>query len=676
MEVSGKKTEEEQDTSSTASEHKSLEAAIEITTSRTNSTKENEDTEFKDSPATKESLEVEQRLEEYSLKTTRSVDERNKAFTADNLSGYEQETCKADENNSDLASKNTHVNEDIKTNEINNEENDTYSKERMPRHKGNLKKIASKEPCSKHIGSEIEFYCEADEELCCCICVRSDHSCCKSVKRIADIAHSFSESNDYRNTMKSLDFVVEMGKSFESQLRESYVAVEEYRSKTRRRILEYKHEINALFDKLERDILSKINSKQKDDTNELESLHQRISTMLFEVQAIKELIHTVRLKSDENYQLFISVKKLNKKMNSCFEDIKCMKQKNLIHGYEFKADEKIEKLIGGDITNLGELCMKTPETPAAKLISETRVIKLRSKSVTVGSVHRSRDSACRITGMVATKSALIIVDNANCMIKIFSIKDSTKLDQKRFSRAPYDVTLIAETEIALTFPDEEEVKMTSIIKEGKRDRSLNTQCACKNVCFIDNRKLLVVTVRGSDNILLLDIYGRPCKPFLFTGSRLKNIDIVFHAVKGRITYRKSTPAWSTSTQVKDDLMLGSGREGFILARTDNAIVCAFDYNGQEDWTFGLKCVLKAIATDEDGTMYVASPHQSDMKPVTTIESHTTPWYTHRAEVTRLANSPLSCIQCEKMNVSCMVYCKDMYQLFVAADDEIRVFPVL
>ena len=330
-------------------------------------------------------------------------------------------------------------------------------------------------PCLKHSKEMIKYYCNDHNELLCSVCVTLDHksTSCK-VKYIPDISGDIIDSIEYQVILKAITSLADKYQKILEDVKKltstSNISVADVLTD----IKKYRKAINQRLDELERQVVNAAKIGRHENSKILKTVETTCEDMTKLLKTTSDTIKQLNT-SKQSDKLFMELKLTEKKMREA-EDKTVQLTSYDVKEHNFKPNEailtqlKTEKYFG-KLTNKS-LIKDTSSQPV-----QTRQTSYQGKI----NVKMSKDKySCYITGMtLLTPDLLIITDQKNRVIKMVDTKRSCVADEYQLNAAPWDITAVTITDLAVTLPDKKAVKFLSISSnklEEKHTMKVDGEC--------------------------------------------------------------------------------------------------------------------------------------------------------------------------------------------------------
>ncbi|XP_045190079.2 uncharacterized protein LOC123547219 [Mercenaria mercenaria] len=211
------------------------------------------------------------------------------------------------------------------------------------------------EPCSKHQGEIIKYYCHDHAFLGCSPCITINHRACK-VDYIPDISENFVAYKEYANLLHSLKTLFNSCKEIAVTTKENKREIKKCQNAVREQIGSFKQHINHTLDKWEMELNQEIEQTFGKESTKVESVETECNEVSTEVQKMQNDIETLHKTSKLN-ELFVKVKKNENNLKKYAGLIDQMQEKNTVSDVTFEPNLAIERMLLEE-TSLGQLILQ------------------------------------------------------------------------------------------------------------------------------------------------------------------------------------------------------------------------------------------------------------------------------------------------------------------------------
>ncbi|XP_045190084.2 E3 ubiquitin-protein ligase TRIM33-like [Mercenaria mercenaria] len=222
------------------------------------------------------------------------------------------------------------------------------------------------EPCPKHQGEIIKYYCHDHAFFGCSPCITINHRACKA-DYIPDVSENFVASQEYTNLLHSLKTLCNSCKEIAVTTKENKREIKKRTKDLREKIVKFRQDINHTLDKWEMELNQQVEHIFGKESSKAESVETECIEASTEVQKMQNDIETLHESSKLN-ELFIKVKKNENNLKKYAALIDQMQEKNTVSDVTFEPNLAIERMLLEE-TSLGWLILQ--QDGGSKCLSTT-----------------------------------------------------------------------------------------------------------------------------------------------------------------------------------------------------------------------------------------------------------------------------------------------------------------
>ncbi|XP_052780807.1 transcription intermediary factor 1-alpha-like isoform X2 [Mya arenaria] len=308
-----------------------------------------------------------------------------------------------------------------------------------------------KETCQRHAKEFIKYYCPNHDALLCgdCVVDYEEHHSCK-VKKISQLAKRYKEGAEYKSLKTGIVQMVSDIANFISFIQSSLKSVDEESLTNINDLRKFRHEINQLLDKREKQLLEEINQKKKKSEMLLNEMKANCQDLKNATEKLKAYLQAQEV---NNNQLFISGTRAFKELVGLQSSLKDIRGRRKVPHSKFSRDTAIEQLLSSN-TAIGRVDQvasdfaeevasdladqqKQPQGPALNQsradLSQSQFSKLPDIKV-----HLSSDiSDCWLTSMALLPGdRLLLADCDNYLLKLVDTENYKLVSQVKLPGTP------------------------------------------------------------------------------------------------------------------------------------------------------------------------------------------------------------------------------------------------
>ncbi|XP_045167016.2 uncharacterized protein LOC123530309 [Mercenaria mercenaria] len=351
-------------------------------------------------------------------------------------------------------------------------------------------KDVCQQKCGSHGDVTVDFFCGSCNSLGCSVCIALNHRQCQNVNHIPDIAKGTECIEQVREFSKNIDDICQQLNSSTNSADANIQDFSKMCIRAKAELKRQRTDVNRFFDSLEYMMETQINDKEIDINNELQDVLSHKIMAITDLQNIKSDLET-KMKTGQKCELFIAMQKAKHILERKRGDLKKEPQKKNI---EYIPSLQIEDMMKR-INSMGSVVVKGSE--------KMSTAKVRTKV----NLRTSKDKASPvISGLcVLSDHNAIVVDNGNKKVKVVDLKKLCVVSEKNMITRLWDVTKVADNQVAVTLPDEKKIQFLTLSKAGtlSKDHHINVQGECAGIaCCRQNLIISCITY-----VQILDLKG-------------------------------------------------------------------------------------------------------------------------------------------------------------------------
>lgn len=225
--------------------------------------------------------------------------------------------------------------------------------------KQQLPEVEQDEPCFKHPGKIYEVYCVDHRELCCVICLATQHRKCEHITTFEEMIKSPENAKSLKHFITCLTKIDEKASGLVTKTEENINRLEHKRSEISEQVSSTIQQARYDLDKLQARFQEKFQQMHKVENGQLEDRKERVKVFLNKVRKGQKLLDVVS-KHGTAKQLFITQEKLKAQLKDqkqiLQEDLKGAK----LIDYTFKMNDiKIPFTTGSPLDSIAVIDVKS-----------------------------------------------------------------------------------------------------------------------------------------------------------------------------------------------------------------------------------------------------------------------------------------------------------------------------
>ncbi|XP_060563317.1 uncharacterized protein LOC132722774 isoform X1 [Ruditapes philippinarum] len=331
--------------------------------------------------------------------------------------------------------------------------------------------------CERHGGKLIDVYCPGHDKVGCSTCMTIEHSGCKGMNYVPDLACKTKTSEKLNLLEAELNTLQSRFKSLKQNKQEELENAKKEKSQLIKEIKSERKKINDHLDKMEMELLQEVDVSFQIKLQHIESCMKEVDANIASLQENMQKISAA--KNENESEKYVQIKRVNerrKDANDCFEDLRGSRKTGSILRLE------PNKYVTDSECNLIGNVLHLPLIEAEKC----SVINMRTK------VDKE---SCLIFDMCMSEDGCIFVaDYNNKYVKkmndCFQIISSLKVTDN-----PYSICQIDSSMLAVTLINDKTVQFISQKEPIKLQQSFEVGDRCRGIAYNDG--MIYVCCGGS-----------------------------------------------------------------------------------------------------------------------------------------------------------------------------------
>ena len=405
--------------------------------------------------------------------------------------------------------------------------------------------------CTEH-KRKLELYCPSHKVSCCMQCILTDHHKCNDVTPLESMAASVKSSSAFQELDRDIECVVgdfdKLARSRSNNL--NRITEEEARIKSE--ILTLRTHFNEHLDKLEEEISNELHGVKSREHSKIDTVLREVNERRDNLVSLQRDLKGIKLHATD-IQAFNGIRHTESQLESSRSYMQYLQTSDTTIDVDisFETSPSV-KLIMGKITSFGKINVVTANKsdlhPVVRSRSLTtprssREITLKSGKTSLTQIpekNRHEIDVRKISllfhrkisipvGQLGIISSIIRLIDKKIIVAESSYKNGhlflfnalgKYLKEIKITGDPWDVTQLDGTTIAVTYPDQNEVKLINCMSGDIID-TIPLQKSGWGLCSDDYA--IFVGMKGNE-LLELDYFGNRIKSTTIK-SRLENFHI-------------------------------------------------------------------------------------------------------------------------------------------------------
>ncbi|XP_060569257.1 uncharacterized protein LOC132727706 [Ruditapes philippinarum] len=353
--------------------------------------------------------------------------------------------------------------------------------------------------CDKHKLEIIKYFCKEHDTSGCENCMVIGHKTCK-VEFIPDIADEFTNGEEYKAILAKLEKlqakvdskIMATEKSKKACAEEFVFAIQE--------IKRFRKEIEDYLSKMEQSILKECERLTKENEKSIIENEDFLKTIKYELDDIAECFTS---HSKKTADLFVEAKQTEARLSQLEQDMK-QNVNTVFTEHMFVCNSNLDAMVS-ESWALGKLSSHTSCYNPSKECSIAVFKPVFSSEINVHS-NADKNNAIVSNMLPLSSDTFLCVDNRNKSALMLDMKQKCISSRIILKCMPWDITLVATNQIAVTLPHLEQIHLISIIDEKLTPfREIKVSGECRGIAhyqntlvvsFVDPPKLQILTLDG------------------------------------------------------------------------------------------------------------------------------------------------------------------------------------
>ncbi|XP_060605381.1 uncharacterized protein LOC132757900 [Ruditapes philippinarum] len=371
------------------------------------------------------------------------------------------------------------------------------SKEEMPTNQ--TESDPCTELCDVHKNEIVKFYCREHDSVGCGDCMVSNHTSC-NVKFVSDVSSNYDNSDDLFGIKYRIDNIRKNIASCEKEIKSCLKTAEEIKTNAIREINRFRKEIEDYLNKMEADLLQKVDEMSASNLSTLRKLPEKCKTLAGDIEEFQNKLDKCK---DKVNSLFVASKIVKERLHKCQEMNDEISSKSKINTFKFVPSECINNL------KTCNVCLGHLNTQVKRFAGQCNgtIIGTRTCFVQKLSIKAKHDRDCLITGMAAiSEDEILCADVHNNSLKVLNHRKGKITSTLQLSTFPAGVTKITPSSAAATLPDKGKILFLTTQSGLTKSHKISVRHGCVG---IDHRNgIMAVTFIEPPSVQVMDTNGQ------------------------------------------------------------------------------------------------------------------------------------------------------------------------
>ncbi|XP_060588313.1 E3 ubiquitin-protein ligase TRIM71-like [Ruditapes philippinarum] len=380
------------------------------------------------------------------------------------------------------------------------------SKEEMPTNQ------AESDPCTElcdvHVNEIVKFYCQEHDSVGCGDCMVLQHTSCK-VQLVSDISSNYENGDDLFGIKHRIDCIQKNIASYEKEIECCLKTAEEIKTNAISDIKRFRKEIEDYLNKMEADLLQKVDEMSASDFTTLRKLPDKCKTLASNIEEFRNKLEKCK---DNVDSLFVASKIVKERLYKCQEMNEEISFKSKINAFKFMPSEHINNL------KISNECLGNLNTHVKRFAEQCKrpIIGMKTSFLQKLSIEAKYDRDCFIKGMaVISEDEILCADVHNSSLKVLNHRKGKITSTVQLETFPAGVTTITPSSAAATLPIKGKILFLRTQSRLKKSHKISVRKGCQAIDHCDGK--IAVTFCEPPSVLVMDTKGQILLDLVDTG---------------------------------------------------------------------------------------------------------------------------------------------------------------
>jgi BMFP domain-containing protein YqiC len=355
------------------------------------------------------------------------------------------------------------------------------------------------ELCDVHVNEIVKFYCQQHDSVGCGDCMVLNHTSC-NVKLVSDVSSNYDNSDDLFGIKHRLDHLRKNIASCEKEIKGSLETAEEIKTNTIREIKRFRKEIEDYLNKMEEDLLQKVDEMSASDFSTQRKLQDQCNALARDIEEFENKLDKCK---DNVNSLFVASKSVRESLHKCEKMNEEISSKSKINTFKFIPSEYINNL-------------KTRNECLGKINIQVKRFAGQCKGTFIGTrtcfvqklnIKAKHDRDCFIKDMaVMSEDEILCADWKNSSLKVLNHRKGKITSTLQLSTSPAGVTTITPSSAAATLPMKNKILFLTTQSGLTKSHKISVRYGCQGIDHRDG--ILAVTFCEPPSVMVMDTKGQ------------------------------------------------------------------------------------------------------------------------------------------------------------------------
>ncbi|XP_060555784.1 uncharacterized protein LOC132716508 [Ruditapes philippinarum] len=330
------------------------------------------------------------------------------------------------------------------------------------------------ELCDVHVNEIVKFYCQEHDSVGCGDCMVLQHTSCK-VQLVSDVSSNYDNSVDLVLIKHRIDNLKKNIASCKDKIKCSLKEADEIKIEVVKEIKLFRREMDDYLDKMEADLLQKVNEVNDRDVSSQKKLQDQCEALSDEMKEFQRKLDQCK---DKINNLFVTSKRVQTKLVKCQKNNETISAKSQINTLNFKVSEDFDTL-------------KKHKTPLGSVITQVKAFSgqykkcindVKAHFVNKVNCQAENEGNCGITGItIISEAEILLADINNKSLKVLNYRDNKITSTLKLSDYPFQITTISSSSVAICLPNEGKILFVNTQSGLTESHSLNVGKGCQGI---------------------------------------------------------------------------------------------------------------------------------------------------------------------------------------------------